>query len=202
MATPPLPSPIVSHTITGTTLTHNVTSNKQVRATIKAHKALLKTPQARTIPWRQFLDAEKDKIHKLREYYIVAEDAYHHGVIDILDVLTFWDLNEEHYYAVKRWRQLRDRYNTNWDSEGNPIMGACPTVADPEDSGSDTEDDDYDSEEENEAGWEENGAVTESEAERQSVPEIEKNQPVVYRPHSRRGRGAAHTIRPLTPIDE
>jgi hypothetical protein len=207
MATAPRATPIVSSTqtpsttITGATLAHNVTSNKQVRATIKAHKALLKSPQARTIPWRQILDTEKAKLRKLREYYIAADEAYHRDEIDIPDVLTFWDLNEEHYYAVKRWRQLKERYNSNWDSEGNPIMDQDPAKTNVEDSDSDT-DDDSESEEESQADGEESEDVTGSEPEPQSVHEHEGNQPAVHRSRPRRRRGVVHRARPMTPIEE
>ncbi|KAH8152237.1 uncharacterized protein LAJ45_03663 [Morchella importuna] len=111
MAAPPPPDPVVSHTITGAALSQNVTSNKQVRATIKAHKTLLKSPQARSIP--------------------------------------------------------------------------CGSEA-----------------EEDEADWEGSGDITEPERWPQSVPESEENQPVVYRPYSRLGRGVPRRIRPMTPIDE
>lgn len=73
-------------------------------------------------------------------------------------------------------------------------MDARPKIIDLGDSGSEAEED--------EADWEGSGDITEPERWPQSVPESEENQPVVYRPYSRLGRGVPRRIRPMTPIDE
>ncbi|KAI5839716.1 hypothetical protein DFP73DRAFT_598358 [Morchella snyderi] len=200
-ASPTQTTPI---TVTRAALVQNVTWNKQFRATIKAYKALLKGPDARTIPWRQVLKTEREKLLKLRWYYTIADAAYQYDRIDILDVLTFWDLYEEHYYAGKRWKQLRDLYNSNWDGNGNLIMDASTVKAELEDSGSSTDNDsdtDDDSELEGEPpadGEEVSEDVSESEAE----PQNEEIPSAVHKARPRRRRGVARRGRPMTMIEE